>query len=190
MDDFETLEEYITIAKKTIAKFAPRIYPSLAKEMLSSEDAIASVATAIMTADWKWNPEYRSKTNTVRSKYSYRNQRAIWAIQTYVVEKNNYPKHLSLDWASDEDASLVDCIEDKKAISPIQKLENTDVENHVQELLHSGVISDLQREYISAYYLEDKTLQEVGNRYNITRESVRQTISTGMKALREYCNEY
>lgn len=190
MSEFETLNTYLTIAKKTIAKFAPRIYPSLAKEMLSSDDAIASVATAIMTADWKWNPEYRSKNNTVKSKYSYRNQRALWAIQTYVTEKNTSRKHFSLDALMNEDCSFTDFVEDKKVKTPFKELENKDINNHIQEMLCSGVLSELQKEYISAYYLEDKTLQEVGNQYNISRESVRQTIATGIKALKEYCSEY
>jgi RNA polymerase sigma factor (sigma-70 family) len=35
------------------------------------------------------------------------------------------------------------------------------------------------------YYIEDYTLQEIGDHFNITREAVRQTIKNSIKKLRE-----
>ena len=66
---FLTLEEYLTIAKRMIMKFAPKFYSSLAQKMLKDDDAISQVAYAIMRADETWNPDYRSKKGTVKSKY-------------------------------------------------------------------------------------------------------------------------
>ena len=47
---FETMSTYISLAKKTINKFAPKFYNGLNKEMLSSEEAISDVATALMVS--------------------------------------------------------------------------------------------------------------------------------------------
>ena len=38
---FDSLDTYIQLAKKTISKFAPKFYNGLAAEMLSNEDAIS-----------------------------------------------------------------------------------------------------------------------------------------------------
>ena len=47
----DSLSEYITMAKKIISKFAPGFYSGLRKELLSNEDAIADIASAIMVGD-------------------------------------------------------------------------------------------------------------------------------------------
>ena len=47
---FDSLSNYMTMAKKTIAKFANKVYNGLSNKMLKDEDAIASVANAIRMA--------------------------------------------------------------------------------------------------------------------------------------------
>ena len=73
--EFDDLKVYLNLAKKTINKFGG----SLAKEMLRSEDAISDVASAIMQGDWKWDANRTGKTGQKKTRYSYRNQCAIWA---------------------------------------------------------------------------------------------------------------
>ena len=63
----DSFDKYIEIAKKVVAVFAPRYRPGLSEEILRSEDAISNIATAIMIADWRWNPEYKSADGTVRT---------------------------------------------------------------------------------------------------------------------------
>ena len=190
--EYEALSEYLLIAKKTIARFANKFYPTLAQEMLKSEDAISQVASAVMEADWKWNPEYRSKTNTVRSKRAYRNQCAIWAIQNYIGQKKRTRNTISLSYESDNgehDVSISGTIADKKAYNPAiiasnnEELRNT--QGLIKSLLDSGIISDKQREYITAYYLDDQTLQEVGEKFGVSREAVRQCITKGIDTIKE-----
>ena len=45
------------MAKKIISKFAPGFYSGLRKELLSNEDAIADIASAIMIGDWRWDKD-------------------------------------------------------------------------------------------------------------------------------------
>ena len=58
-NQFETLDTYTLLAKKVISKFAPTFYTSLKKELLLSDDAISDIASALMTADWKWDKNRR-----------------------------------------------------------------------------------------------------------------------------------
>jgi hypothetical protein len=86
--EFDTLENYTNIAKKTISKFASKFYPGLSKEMLNNDETVAEVASAIMMADWNWDRNRKGKnTGLGKSMYSYRNQCAIWAIKTYITSK-------------------------------------------------------------------------------------------------------
>ena len=100
--DFENLDTYIKLAKKTISKFAPSFYNGLSKEMLQSSDAVSDVATAIMEADWNFDPDRTGKTGQKKTLYSYRNQCALWAIKTYVSNKYKKRKSMSLDYSNSE----------------------------------------------------------------------------------------
>jgi RNA polymerase sigma factor (sigma-70 family) len=190
--EFAPLNEYLTIAKKVIARFAPDFYPTLAKDMLKDEDAISDVAYALMEADWKWNPEYRSKTGTVRTKRAYRNQKAIWAIQTYMQKKNRKHKSISLSYCSkdsSDNSPLSGIIADKKDYNPLIEIINKDTKQHTQALIdtifNAGILTDSQIKYIKGYYLEDKTLREVGELYGVSREAVRQGVEKGLEKLKE-----
>ena len=113
-NQFETLDTYTLLAKKVISKFAPTFYTSLKKELLLSDDAISDIASALMTADWKWDKNRTGHEGKSKTRYSYRNQCGIWAIKTYI--SNKYKKknsNYSIDDISNNDlktfaANLVD----------------------------------------------------------------------------------
>jgi RNA polymerase sigma factor (sigma-70 family) len=54
------------------------------------------------------------------------------------------------------------------------------------QFVASGLISEKQKEQIQKYYLEDKTLSEIGKEFGVTREAVRQNIQKGLAKIREY----
>lgn len=181
---FDNLGTYIQLAKKTINKFGG----SLAKEMLRNEDAISDVANAIMVGDWKWDANRVGKTGQKKTRYSYRNQCAIWAIQTYATKKYKAPKKSSLDYAKDEDSgNLKDNIPSKEA-DPcdilITREEDLAFTNDISSIINSELISDKQREYIKLYYFEGYTLEKIGQMFNITREAVRQNINKALANIR------
>jgi len=190
--EYETLEEYLSIAKKLIMKIAPKFYSNLAKEMLRDEDAISCVTNAIMSADWKWNPDYRSKKNTVCSKKTYRYKRAIWAIKGYLKAKKLKRNTISLSYIKSENSGesivLSGLIADKKAYNPSILAENKEnvleLQCLIQDILNSNLISQKQKKYIKEYYLENKTLQEVGKKYSVSREAVRQTVNKGISTIK------
>jgi len=192
---FDTLDSYISLAKKTISKFAPKFYNGLSKEMLMNEEAVSDVATAIMYADWRYDDTRTGKTGMKKTKYSYRNQCAIWAIKTYITNKykssnsaNSYKIH-SLNAIKDDECISFE-IEDSKQQEPIDIIvENeysTILHDSLEELLNNPILSEKQKDQIKMYYYEDMTLSEIGKVYNISREAVRQNIKRGISLIKNY----
>lgn len=186
--DFSTLQEYLIIAKKGIRTFANAYRPGLAEEMLRSEDAVANVATAIMWADWRWSPDYRSKTGKVRTRRCYRNQCCIWAIKDYIGRRAHAKQLVSLDKVIsnkfDTDTSLHEFIPSKEA-EPEAEMVLQEEQAAIQRMLDSSQLTDQQALYIQMYYTENMTLQEIANGAGTSREAVRQTIERGMTKIKK-----
>ena len=192
---FENLNTYLLLAKKAISKFANSIYSGLSSKMLKDEEAIASIANAIMMADWRWDDNYTNSKNTKKTKYSYRNQCAIWAIQTYVTKNYKHQKKtkrkvysLDFDINNDDSASIYEMVENISCDPPdlqlIEKEEKENLSNNIMNLLSSNLLTDRQKEYIKLYYFEDKTFEQIGNEYGITREAVRQGLNKAIETIR------
>lgn len=185
LKEYDTLSTYMTIAKRMISKFAPKFYKTLAYEMLNDEDALADVANAIMTADWKYDSERTGKiTGQKKTKYSYRNQCAIWAIKTYISQKyRNATKNTT---HYDPDVHIVT----KDELSPIDQI--IEAENHeiqtdcIDKILCSDMLSDKQKEHMKLYYFQNLTLSEIGKRYGVTREAIRQSLLKAIQQIKAY----
>jgi RNA polymerase sigma factor (sigma-70 family) len=189
---YDSLDSYINLAKKTIVKFGPRFYNGLSAEMLKNTDAVSDVATAIMYADWRFDPNRPGKSGQKKTLYSYRNQCAIWAIKTYVT--NKYKKHLdtsiSLNFSEEgSDSSFYSSISDEKAMDPvdilIDKEESSRLTSSIDQLLNS-ILSDKQKIQIKMYYLENHTLSYIGKKFGVSREAIRQNIKRALDIIRSY----
>lgn len=91
-NDYMTLQEYRTAAKKIISKYVSR-YSELKRSMLNNEDIISDVSSSLMYADWKWDSDRVGKiTGKKKTKYSFRNQCAIWAIKTFLTGQSKKRK--------------------------------------------------------------------------------------------------
>lgn len=197
--NFDSLDNYMLLAKKSISKFANQIYSGLATKMLKDEDAIASVSNAIMMADWRWDENYQNDKGTKKTRYSYRNQCALWAIQTYV--SKNYKKNkkfknkiYSLDYIveNNDDSSVHSFTEDNKSLSPEEILMNKEDKEELSHLLDSllnlNCLSTRQKDYIKLYYFESYTFEKIGQKYGITREAVRQGLNKAISLIKESIN--
>jgi RNA polymerase sigma factor (sigma-70 family) len=191
--EFEPLSFYINLAQKAIAKFGRNFSSTLSKEMLKSEDAIANVANCIMMADWRWDNERKGETGQQKTKYSYRNQCAIWAIKSYISRKKNKKnKSHSVDINNYDDAnlSLLDILPSKSK-SPIDILMDIESDNnikaHIDQILNSdnNILSSRQSECLKLYYLENMTFAQIGLKFGITREAVRQNIKKAIEKIRK-----
>lgn len=197
--NFDSLDNYMLLAKKSISKFANQIYSGLATKMLKDEDAIASVSNAIMMADWRWDENYQNDKGTKKTRYSYRNQCALWAIQTYV--SKNYKKNkkfknkiYSLDYIveNNDDSSVHSFTEDNKSLSPeeilMKKEDKEELSHLLDSLLNLNCLSTRQKDYIKLYYFESYTFEKIGQKYGITREAVRQGLNKAISLIKESIN--
>lgn len=190
--EFDSLCGYLILAKKIISKFSPGFYPNLRQELLTNEDAIADIASAIMIGDWRWDKNRTGHEGKSKTRYSYRNQCGIWAIKTYL--SNKYRKsniHYSIDNIDlDNNINFADNISDKEEYDPSTVVENqeynTALKTNLENVLSSGIVSDKQKKQIEQYYYEDKTLSDIGKEFGVTREAVRQNIQKGLSKIREY----
>lgn len=192
--NFESLDFYLGLAQKVIAKFGPSFFSGLSKEMLKSDDAIAFVANAIMMGDWRWKKQ-ENKEKQYKTLYSYRNQCAIWAIKTYVTKRynltNSTKKSLSISALSKEsdDLSLTDVISDERQKDPadivIEQESDEIAHKLIQDILGSDILSDKQKDHIHLYYFENQTLEKIGEKYGVTREAIRQSIKSAISKIRD-----
>ena len=199
--DFEPLSFYLNLAQKTIAKFGSNFSSGIRTEMLQSEDAIANVANCLMMADWRWDKDRKGDTGQQKTKYSYRNQCAIWAIKSYLTRKS-YKKHRVVDAYIDNNMSSKDskslCILDL-IVSPegdpmhimMQQEEHSNLQSYLSKILSidANLLTERQSEYIKLYFFEDLTFAEIGKKFNITREAVRQGIKKALTKIREMSND-
>lgn len=190
---FDSLDQYILLAKKSISKFANKFYQGLATKMLKDEDAVSNIANAIMMADWRWDDDYKNAQGTKKNKYAYRNQCAIWAIKTYVTKLYKRSKYInnvySLDFVSDEESSSASSyIVDNKQITPDQILQEKEDKENLEYLINTlfslECLTARQKDYIRLYYFEDHTFEQIGKRYGITREAVRQGLNKAITLLK------
>lgn len=188
MQEFESLSTYINLAKKTINKFGT-------KDMLYNDDVISDVANAIMVGDWRWDENRVGKNGQKKTKYSYRNQCAIWAIKTYLSKryKNQSKKMLSLDspTSQDSDMDFTNYLISNEA-DPSDNLMNDEYHKNlskdIKDILNSNIINTQQKQYIELYFFKGYTLEKIGNMFNLTREAVRQNINKGLASIRNIIN--
>lgn len=189
---FESLKFYLTLAKKSISKFADQICQGSAKKMLSSEDAVANIANGIMMADWRWDENRKGHHGQGKTRYSYRNQCAIWAIQSYVTRQYSQKRKtkkpiISLDQSYQDDMQIKDIVSSNN-LSIIDDIINREdcslLKKDIQQILNSGILNERQVEYIKMYFFEDMTLEQIGKKFNITREAVRQGLNKAYSTLR------
>ena len=190
MSQFDTLESYISTAKKIIAKYNSRS-SSTSGNLLKNEDIISDVASAIMYADWKWDSERVGKvTGKKKTKYSFRNQCAIWAIKTYMTNKHKKKKINIIDIDLQDSKEFVGSyIEDYRYNDPHLETETNeyheDINLLITEIMNSDILSEKQKDQIQKYYIDGMTLSQIGDEYGVTREAVRQNIKKGLKIIRE-----
>lgn len=185
-DRFEdNVYDYLTIAKKTINKFAPNAYK---RTLLSNEDCVSNIAHQIMMADWRWDKNYKSKEGRTKTKYSYRNQCAIWSILSTIEKISKSKNNLSLSFALTEDNfDLTDVLKDDKQKTPEDVLEDKERSYVVSNILSDEeTLSEKQINYLKLYFIDGLTYEAIGKMHNnITREAVRQYIERAIKKVRK-----
>jgi RNA polymerase sigma factor (sigma-70 family) len=53
-------------------------------------------------------------------------------------------------------------------------------------ILASDILSDKQKDHIKLYYFSNMTLSEIGKKYGVTREAIRQSLLKGINQIKQY----
>jgi hypothetical protein len=174
---FLTMGEYLTEARRLVMGLASKAIDHT--PILNNEDSISYIAHAMMLGDWRWNPNYRSKSGKVRTRTSYRNQCAIWAINQVVgrsVKDATKLKQISFNRP------------DNLSIS-IPHSNNDGAEQQVEELLEHAIKRNViklhTKKFIKLYYLQNYTFREIANRYSKSHEWIRQVVTQGITNLQK-----
>lgn len=185
-EDFCDLNEYITIARKTISAYAPGIRIGLAEEMLKNEDAIANIAHTAMMADWHFDGR--------GDIHGFRKQRIQWAIKSYVGRSSRASKRktLSLDRTLSQNGQGVETfsanLADKRP-GPAEIVSESEFSDktstHLGRLLDSGIISDQASTYIKMYYLQGQSMVDIAQQRGVSRQSVHDLIKRAVKSLQQ-----
>lgn len=183
---FESLNDYLTIAKKTISSYAPSIRSGLAQEMLANDDAIANIAHVIMMADWKYDGR--------GDRMGYRAQQIKYAIKSYATRsaKRRNKNLISLErtkmGGSEKTIRMSDTIADSRP-NHVEEVSDREMEltrnEKLEGLLNSGIISDKQADYLRLYYLQGVSMPDIANRNGVSRQSVHDMIRRALIELKE-----
>ena len=90
-------------------------------------------------------------------------------------------------YAGDDSVELIDTIEDKNTINPLEKLEEKDVKNELQLALQK--LPERERMVMVLYYHENMTLKEIGKNIDVSESRVCQIHAQAIMKLRNILNE-
>ena len=101
---------------------------------------------------------------------------------------------MSLNFENDSNSEVSSNIADSTMTTPEKLLINLESRQNLTEdleaLLDSHLLNEKQKDQIKLYYLEGLTLSEIGKRYNVSREAVRQNIKRAINNIRDYDSSY
>jgi hypothetical protein len=191
--NFDSVDAYITSARRIISYFGPKSSSALTQEMLASDDAVSNIATQLMLADWRWDEEYKNAAKTKRSKYSYRNQCGKWAVQAYITRRTKrrgkWGKTFSLDGSK-----VTTWKGDAKGLTSSNELEQVEVQEHnvsyVHKMLDSGILTEKQQKFIKLHYLEGESIKNIALANDISHQAVYLSIDNGLRKLKEFAHEH
>jgi len=170
--NFASLSEYISMAKIFVKKYGG----VFATNLLSKDDAIANIASAIMDADWNFD-ENKSKQS------SYRINAARWEMGKIInrLSKENNKSVYSLNFevgeAGQKSVQLYQTLEDRNC-SAVKQTE-------IRDLL--TILSSRDKEIVSKRYLYGMELAEIAKEHDITSQRVSQIIKASLKKLKQEC---
>jgi len=103
-----------------------------------------------------------------------------------IIKISQEPVSLEMPIGEEEDSHLGDFIEDHKIVAPEDGAASDLLKEQMQSVM--GSLSEREREVLALRYgLEDgnsRTLEEVGRRFGVTRERIRQIEAKALRKLR------
>jgi RNA polymerase sigma factor (sigma-70 family) len=137
---------------------------------------------------------FLQKYNRVPSRSEYMNYLGMSYYEVIKLENfmNNIRKVKSLDESipgiEDDAANLSDTVPSSNNVEHdvVESVGNQQIKEELWSIVKEVIKDDRKYEVIKLRFQSDLSLEAIGDRYNITRENVRQIISKGLRAIR--CN--
>jgi len=177
------LDEYRKQAERCIGRFGP---PQLSTQMLKDEDAVSHVAEHMMYAHCKWT---EGGGMTLKS---YLIDSAIYAIRiwkTKLFKANQRTPVLSLNHTisngTGRSSDMYTVITDTKAHEPVSVMSDEECSTHVEELLNSPLLTDVQRECMHERFVEGNTLQVIADKIGMSKQGVDHHIKRATAKLKD-----
>ena len=180
--EFETMGDYLQHAQKIICYHAPRIKKGLKEEILSDDDAVSNIATALMMADWTYDEERVGKTGAKCSLKSYRTNRAIWAMKSYMTRKmKKSEQHRSLNFEfKDSEMELYSTIQDNNTKTPVIIAEDKEMSRFIEKIIDSCLLSDVQSTYMRMKFVKGLTVKEIAETTGKSRRGIGESIKKAL----------
>lgn len=171
-----TYKEYINITKRILRKMTTK-NPEVGYINFKSDDLIADCISAVMQADWKWNPDKGMKLTV------YRYQRVKWVVLDYTKENAKKQKNTcKFNNYSTERKNQEEY--ERRLLAMKEEPPELDMEELLSVMPEA--LTRIQRIYITAKYLENKPTSQIAQENQVSHSTVNQTIQSGIKALRPY----
>ena len=157
--------------------------------MLNNDDVIANVVNAIIRAEWDFDPSRGVKRSTLRITY------ARYQIITEFRELAKWskrPSHFSIEAerVNKEGRSFksdIGHVEDYRApYDPdAETKEQEDVlKKRVSKMLKSKTLTKKQRRYLKLHYLKGKSVIQLADKFQCSKQAVSQVINGGLNKLK------
>jgi len=174
MQNFESIESYLTHARRMICKFGGRH----SKKLLSDEDCVGEVAGSIMRADWN----YKEGCIKNRKTCSPSTLRCVYAKNTIFSIIKDWTRRSRI-----KTSPITDLIPEKYTQNPSLIAEQNDYISHILE--KSG-LTEKQVGCVEKYYFDNMTLKETGNYYGFSYEAARKHIESAHNKIRKKVGDY
>lgn len=167
---FLTMNEYLLGAQKILNLYGYNCHKN-------DEDAISFVASCMMKADQTWDGKSSSRD-------TWRFNQARYAIMKLKTKHQKRKKLTSLDRVigKKEGRHL-------KLSDIIVHQEKPDITNSLKDVIDKAknVLSAVQFKCVNMYYIQQKTMEEIGSELGITKQAVSLSIKRAIQILQDEC---
>lgn len=175
--EFLTLEEYMTLTKKFVKRYAGYARTSI----LASDDAITNIATSIMMADWRWKDDYHTENGTEKlQRQNYRLQCAKYAIYEYIKRRSKNKLNVSL--VNKEDETIEIFTVDNQQIG---RKEKEELKEELTLCINNANLKQLEDVCMRAYFYHGMSYQDIGMKLSLSKERIRQIVKEAVSKIGE-----
>jgi len=169
----DTPQEYIKIVIMVVKKWNDR---RVVKAILASEDALGNLATELMKADWRWDPEYINDNGETVSQYIFRRQCLVNAIKQLLRRQQKTPRQLSL---CERHART----ESSTKYEPSEFFIKVETSQELLEIMHD-CLTELEFKCVQMRFYENKHFSDIGKEIERTPQGAHKIVERSIAKLR------